>query len=244
MRFDTQEAYDVRVDWGADGMVAIGPGADCVVICDILSFSTCVVAAVERGAEVYPVAWKDQRAELRAQELGAYLAGSRATSRFSLSPLTMAGLEQGDRIVLPSPNGATLSTMTGLTPAITACLRNATAAARVAQTMGRRVAVIAAGERWEGTDRLRFALEDWLGAGAIVAALGGKKSPEALAAEATFLAMKAGLSGVLHNAASGRELIDRQSAGDVAYAAALDASGVVPVLQGGCYVPAALERPR
>ena len=117
---------------------------------------------------------------------------------------------------------------------IAGCLRNATAVARAAASAGARVAVIPCGERWPDGS-LRPALEDWLGVGAVVAALDGAKSPEAAAAERLFATAGTGLKEVVRSCASGRELIDRGFAQDVDLATEFDCSAVVPVLKNGEY---------
>ena len=92
------------------------------------------------------------------------------------------------RLVLPSPNGSAIAAAApGVT--VAASLRNASA---VAEWLSERfrgdvepVSVIAAGERWPDGS-LRPALEDLLGAGAVLSALvartGVSESPEAAAA--------------------------------------------------------------
>ena len=77
--------------------------------------------------------------------------------------------------------------------------------------------------------------EDWLGAGAVVAALDGAKSPEAIAAERLFATAGAGLKELVRSCASGREIIDRGFAADVDLATEFDCSDVVPVLGNGEY---------
>ncbi|MGO4885253.1 MAG: 2-phosphosulfolactate phosphatase [Bryobacteraceae bacterium] len=67
----------------------------------------------------------------------------------------------------------------------TACLRNCRAVAAHAHTHGSRIAVIPAGEQW-GDDSLRPAIEDLIGAGAVLAHLPGRPSPEAETAIAAF----------------------------------------------------------
>ena len=78
-----------------------------------------------------------------------------------------------------------LTLKTGQTPTFTGCLRNYQAVAAAAQKLGPKIAVIPTGEIW-ADGRLRPALEDWLGAGAIISQLSGKVSPEARAALAVF----------------------------------------------------------
>jgi len=84
----------------------------------------------------------------------------------------------------------------------------------------------------------RPGLEDWLGAGAIVAALvehGLTASVEALAAKATFLASSQQLFDVLTDCVSGRELVTRGFEEDITLAAQLDIdrASVVEHIAGG-----------
>ena len=53
-----QAAYPVRFEWGPTGADAIADGAACAVVVDVLSFTTTVTVAVERGIAVHPFAWK------------------------------------------------------------------------------------------------------------------------------------------------------------------------------------------
>lgn len=149
------------------------------------------------------------------------------------------------RLVLPSPNGSTIAAALrdgGSTVAI-GCLRNAHAVARWLAGMleeGCSVAVIAAGERWGHDDSLRPALEDLLGAGAILARLvemghAERMSPEARVAGEMFEAGVAHLGDRLHHCVGGRELAGIGFGADVDVAAALDASTVVPVLVDGAF---------
>ena len=96
--------------------------------------------------------------------------------------------------------------------------------------------MIAAGERWPGDGSLRPAVEDVAGAGAIIAQLPGTRSVEAQAAVAVFEAARGDLPGFLRRAGSGRELIERGFAEDLALAAELNADACAPRLMAdGAY---------
>lgn len=231
-----QADYDVKLEWGPDGLKALKPYSDVIVIVDVLSFSTCVSVATAQGAIVFPFAWKDERAASFAREINAELAGKRdSAARLSLSPNSLRQLKSGERVVLPSPNGSQLSTETGDLPTIAASFWNAQSAALRAAELGRRITIIAAGERWQHSDTLRPALEDHLGAGAIASYLSGRKSPEAEAAETLFRSRKDSLREALRNCASGRELIAKGYTDDVDTSAEFNVTKVVPTLRHGYY---------
>jgi 2-phosphosulfolactate phosphatase len=141
----------------------------------------------------------------------------------------MLQVEPGLRLVLPSPNGSTLSLAAAPAPVLAGCLRNARAVAEVARRFGSRIAVIPAGERWRADGSLRPSYEDWLGAGAIINYLPGTQSPEAHSALAAF-SLEGEIGKSLAECASGKELIERGFAEDVRLAAQLNVSEGVPVL--------------
>lgn len=229
-----QQGFDVRCEWGLSGIAALAPASDVVVVVDVLSFTTCVEVATANGAVVLPYRFKDDTASDFAVRSDALLASSRDGRGYSLSPASLVGIPAGTRLVLPSPNGATISLAAPGTRTIAGCLRNATAVARAAARSGTRIAVVPCGERWPDGS-LRPSLEDWLGAGAVVAALDGAKSPEALAAERMFTAAGGEAKDLLRSCASAREIIDRGYAADVELAVDFDCSDVVPVLENGQY---------
>ncbi len=229
-----RRAFQLRFDWGPQGLACLAPASDAVVIVDVLSFSTAVVVAVARGAAVLPYRWADDTAAGYAGSMNALLAGPRREGGYSLSPGSLMSLPNGSRIVLPSPNGATLSLAAGALPTFAGCLRNARAAARAAQSCGPRIAVIACGEQWPN-GALRPALEDHIGAGAILACLDGARSPEAAAAIAVFESVRAHLPETLESSVSGRELIGRGFEDDVGLASELDSDNVAPRLRDRAY---------
>lgn len=135
-------------------------------------------------------------------------------------------------------------------------LRNASAVARAVTTLQERngsrtsVAVIAAGEA-DGAGMLRFAVEDQLGAGAIIAALTDlgidHTAPDAAVAAEGFRALRRALRHLIGASGSARELADGVAATDrmlssgvtpttTARAAEVDALDVVPVLREGAFV--------
>ncbi|MQW74587.1 2-phosphosulfolactate phosphatase [Nocardioides sp. dk4132] len=248
-----QGSFGLRMDWGPVG--ARAARADVSVVVDVLSFSTSVCIAVERGMRVYPYRWKDAEAAEFARENAAVLAVGRleATKEGgipapSLSPAGLLECEVVPRLVLPSPNGSTIAEALRETGAevVAGCLRNAGAVAEwlaPALERGLSVAVIAAGERWSSDDSLRPALEDHLGAGAILWSLarlghGDLMSPEAAAAVDLFAAAQDDLGERMARCVGGRELASKGFAADVSAAAALSVSDIVPVLAGGSFGPA------
>ena len=157
MYFD-QANFDLRCEWGQQGIKHLATTSDVVIIVDVLSFSTCVEIATSRGATVFPYRWRDHTAREFAQTIDAELAEKRGTSRYSLSPESLLQINNGTRLVLPSPNGATLSLATGTTLTLAGCLRNCRAVALAAQHYGRSITIVPAGERWpDGSLRCLFA---------------------------------------------------------------------------------------
>lgn len=248
-----QAAYGVRLEWGPTGAAEVT--ADVAVVVDVLSFTTTLSVAVEKGIEVFPFRWRDARATEHAVRHGATLAVGRFEARalrdsrhVSLSPAGLLEADGLERLVLPSPNGSTIAF--GLADSgarvVGASLRNADAVARwvADQLVGdlaraSSVVVVAAGERWPD-DTLRPAVEDLWGAGAVLAGLveAGVTglSPEARTAVAAWEAVRDGVGEQLAACASGRELVERGFADDVAVSGRVAVSDVVPVLVGDRFV--------
>lgn len=97
-------------------------------------------------------------------------------------------------------------------------------------TLGRKIAIIAAGERWPN-NTLRVAYEDLVGAGAIIYEINATKSVESNFA---LLAFKNSLENNfkdLINCATSIELSQYGYAGDVEIALQYNVSNVAPILQ-------------
>ncbi|KRA25611.1 phosphosulfolactate phosphohydrolase [Microbacterium sp. Root61] len=205
-----QSRYQVRLEWGTEGLARLAP-ADVVVVVDVLRFSTTVTDAAARGESV-PL---DESAHAVSIN-GAVVAAQAAAS--------------GAVVMLGS-------------------LRNASAVAEAIlaeqQRRGERtsVAVIACGERADRADStaLRFAVEDQLGAGAVIDALAVRgidhSSPEAAVACEGFRGLRAAVRHLLTASGSGQELIERNLRPDVLAAAEVDATDAVPVLRDGVFCP-------
>ncbi len=244
----------LRCEQGPVGGRAAAAGADAVVVVDVLSFTTTVSVAVDRGIAVHPYPWPagggaDDGAAAYARRHDAVLAVRRRDARpgdVTLSPAGMRAADGVARVVLPSPNGATLAhdLGRGAPVLLAASLRNATAVARwLAARLddGATVAVVAAGERWPDGS-LRPAVEDLWGAGAVLGTLlrltGADASPEVRAAVAAHAAVAGHEAAALAACVTGRELAAGGWHEDVRIAAEADASDAVPVLRAGAFVDA------
>jgi 2-phosphosulfolactate phosphatase len=233
-----QIGFDVRCEWGERGLAALSQSCHVVIVVDVLSFSTAVEIAVARGASVIPYPCHDGSAAEYAQSMGAVLASRRGTSKaFTLSPASLLSIPSNTRLVLPSPNGSSLSLGSKARLTLSGCLRNAAAVAAAAAEMSEPIAVIPAGERWEDGS-LRPAWEDLVGAGAIIHSLPGRRSPEAQLAMDAFSTAESNLPELLLASVSGKELAERGFIRDVQIAGETNVSRTVPILRDGAYVAA------
>ncbi|WP_233620690.1 2-phosphosulfolactate phosphatase [Amycolatopsis sp. WAC 01416] len=233
---------DIRLEWGTEGVGALGADCAVLVIVDVLSFCTTTDLVLGNDGRVLPVRWRDQRGAEAAKARGAILAGEK---QWTLRPSSVTEIPSGTLLALPSPNGATLCDAAATTGAVVlaGCLRNAAAVAERAAELadGAPIGVIPAGERWgigihtEATTfgPLRPCVEDQLGAGAIVAALDGYGRLSAEARLAAIAAKSIDIAEALTECSSGRELAAAGHANDVTLAAKLDTSSRVPLLRNG-----------
>ena len=240
MKYFQQLPYSVRLEWGPTAIRHLGPEVDCIVVIDIMSFSTCVNMAVERGGIIYPYPWRDETAQRYAQERGAELASGkrRFAEGWSLSPQSMLRVTEGLKLVLPSPNGSMCTFLArdlGKT-VYCASLRNLSATASACRHY-ERVLVVPCGERWADDNSLRPSFEDYLAAGGLVSALGrANASPEALAAALAYDGLGTARGQALAACGSGVELTGRGFAGDVALCLEENVSRVACRLDGDRFV--------
>lgn len=239
----TQHPYRCRLDWGRRGTHMAAERGDILVIVDTLSFSTATVTALHHGGIIYPYALHEDDPALFAHRIGAKVAVNRqevpALGRFSLSPATFEQIEPGTRVVLVSPNGATCSRYALQVPYLfVGSLVNAQATARAISSLLEQhelnVTIIACGERWQTPSEdgnLRIAIEDYLGAGAILSYLSHEKSPEAEVCTGAFIHAQDRLGTLLWDCGSGRELRAKGFADDVRAAAQLNIYDTVPFMK-------------
>ncbi|MFC5433678.1 2-phosphosulfolactate phosphatase [Microbacterium suwonense] len=210
-----QSYYQVRVEWGVEGLARLAP-ADVVVVVDVLRFSSTMANIVAGGGS-------------------AELADAR----------------------IWSANGAEVAAAAAETGAVVLVggIRNAAATARAVMTLQEHraartaVSVIAAGER-SPAGALRYAVEDQLGAGAVIAALTDlgidHSAPDGAVAAESFRALRRALRHLIAASGSGRELVDGVAStarmadlgirpATTAEAGELDAVDAVPVLRDGVF---------
>jgi 2-phosphosulfolactate phosphatase len=238
----------IFLDWSLDGLRWALKQGHIVVIDDTLRFSTTVVTAIQGGFTIYPVSNHDQGIEF-ADSIGASFAAKEVRGKYSLSPWTFlrrqaAGTKE---VVLYSPNGAACAELVGADDiALIGCLLNAeavgTAATRLAKKTGRDVTLIAAGEQrdLESGERVMyerrpawriFAIEDYLGCGAILSFMSLHKSAEAAGCELMFNACKGIVKELMLDSFSGQYLVSHRLKKDVEHASRLNLYDAVPVIR-------------
>jgi len=213
-------------------------------VVDVLRASSAIVTLLERGVPaVIPAASVEEARELR-ERLPDYLhCGERDSLPppgfdYGISPTEFAALEpKGRRAILTTSNGTRLLNHLAAAPAVlVGALLNREAAAKamlaLAAERGRDATVVCAA----APDGTSIALEDALGAGAIVEAalrLDASLRPTdaALFARDAFLARRRDLRDALASARHGAELIAAGFSADVDYCARLDVSSVGPLLR-------------
>ncbi|MDL5487569.1 2-phosphosulfolactate phosphatase [Microbacterium wangruii] len=183
--------------------------ADVTVVVDVLRFSTAVADRVAAGEQV------------TADDAAA--TGSR-----NGAPLAASLAGTGTTVLLGSLRNAS-------------AVADAVLAEQVRRGTRTSVVVLAAGER-ESADAgapVRFAVEDQLGAGAVIDALVQRgldhSSPEAAAACEAFRGLRAAARHLLSASGSGQELGEHGRGDEVRAAAEIDAVDAVPVLRQGVF---------
>ncbi|PLR47506.1 hypothetical protein CYR40_07830 [Chimaeribacter arupi] len=242
MTWFSQQGFEVRLEWGLPAVEYLAGEVDCVVIVDVMSFSTCVSLAVDNGARIYPYPWKDASAREYGLKIGVNTAGvdRRFSGKgYSLSPASIRSISAGESLILPSPNGSAISFRArdkGIA-VFSGCFRNLVATAEACGHY-KRILLIPCGERWPDGS-LRPSVEDYVAAGGIITALGREQtSPEAQAAAMAYQHYRKQGPALLQACASAAELRQRGFEEDVALCLELDAGKHACRLHGDFYTAA------
>ena len=231
-----------HIEWGRRGGRLAAERGDIVVVVDTLSFSTATAMAVDRGAQIYPCTNRQETRNLAIRHDAHFAVGRSEVPRkgkYSLSPITFKDVSPNTRIVLYSLNGASCCESAHRSSHILlGSLINARAVAETVQQLsldtGKGITVLACGEQVADPthdDDIRHAIEDLLGAGAVVAHLSCAKSAESLVFEGAFKHHKRNLESLLWDSESGLELRERGFGDDVKFAARLNLISSTPVLR-------------
>ena len=213
-----QANYQVRLDWGMPGLERLAP-AHVVVVVQTLGLSARAIGAAEQGG---------------ADEVVPADADADAADRVAL-----AAAERGAHVVVGGIRNAAAVAAHVLAVQHDRADRTSIAVVAVGQP-----AVVTGGSTTAGENDsdLRFAVEDLLGAGAVIAALGDlgidHASPDAAVAAEGFRALRGAVRHLLTASGTGRLLADAGERDTVLAAAERDAASVVPVLREGAYATA------
>jgi 2-phosphosulfolactate phosphatase len=235
------------LDWGVPGVRRAVARNDIIVIVDVLSFSSSVITALHYECRIFPFP-ESKDSEKYASELNAEATVGRRDvprkGRFSLSPLTYLNAKPDTRIVLTSLNGGTCCEIAQDAPYLfVGALLNASAVAasisKIVEKSNMGIAIIACGEKdpdGHTGGELRTAVEDYLGAGAILSYLDLNKSVEARVCEGAFLQSQDKIDQILWDCTSGKELREIGFGEDVRYCFQLDLYECVPMFKNGYFV--------
>ncbi|HWI31413.1 MAG TPA: 2-phosphosulfolactate phosphatase [Microbacterium sp.] len=203
-----QQTYQVRLEWGIDGLARVAP-ADIVIVVDVLRFATTVTDAVEAGHAV------------------ALDAGAHAVS-IDGAAIAVAAAESGAVVLLGCLRNAAAVAAAVYAEQERRGQRTSVAIIACGELVG---AGPGAPLRFAIEDQLGVgAIVDALTEMGI-----DHTAPEAAVACESFRGLRQALRHLLTASGSGRELAAMGRAHEVARAAALDASRAVPVLRDGAF---------
>jgi 2-phosphosulfolactate phosphatase len=232
--------------------IALGPGSipaaaalgRAVVVVDVLRFSSTVVTALSNGFTIYPCTSADEAKRIE-RETGAEISGKTGEGRYTLSPLDYVNPKLPGEVILISPNGARCATSAaGDATVLVGCFLNARAVARALEelfpsTTG--IVLVAAGEVAEDREydagSRRFAIEDYLGCGAILSTTHLPLSPDAELCKRSFDYSVRDYADLIQRSRSGKWLTARGLEADIVHCVQRDLYGLVPLVRDGSIAP-------
>ena len=234
----------VHIAWGPQAVASASKEGKAIAIVDVLRFSSTVVTAIANGFEIYPCESPTKARQLEART-GAVVSGKFGTAKFSLSPLNCLNPKETTEVILVSPNGAACSTAADPEYSVfIGSFLNARATARAltnSTNATNGVILVAAGEvaedQFDDLQTRRFALEDYLGCGAILSQMRMPMTPEAEICKRAFEYSLQDYVQLIRECDSGKYLVERNQEADIVHCVQRDLYGVVPIARGGKVIP-------
>ncbi len=233
-------------DWGVFGVQQAVRRGDIIIVVDVLSFSTSVAIAVKNSAFIFPAKSDEDAMNLKDQfrtEISVKRNEVPSKGKFSLSPATYYEIEPETKITLLSPNGATCTrqidnSRSVFCGALVNCSTVAEAAFNEAVKQNNNITVVACGERLKGSDdiyKIRMAVEDYLGAGAILSKIPLPKTAESIVCENAYGKLANHVPDLIWKCESGVELRAMNFGNDIHIATNLNSIPVAPIYKNGFY---------
>jgi 2-phosphosulfolactate phosphatase len=244
----------IDLKWGPSGTKKAVTKNNIIVIVDVLRFSSATTVAVYKGVIIIP-SYSKRLSKVLAKRFNAEISGSSREPtkwKYSLSPLSYLNAKKNTKVVLFSPNGAKCSAIAGHAKhAFVGSFLNATIignyVSRISRKINEDVTVVSAGET-ELTKLLKrlpveesfvnkenkeyFALEDFLGSGAIISATNLDRTTNARHAELSYLKYRNNLLETLKSCVGARYLINSGREHEVDFCLQLDKYNCVPKISG------------
>jgi 2-phosphosulfolactate phosphatase len=201
---------------------------DVSIMVDVLRASTTITVALDKFQQVIPVV-DHQEAIQVASKLGAIIAGERRGATLDgfhagNSPIEIQNFE-GETLVLTTSNGTRIMENMD-SKVLVGCFTNAKAVAHAAQQIAKNhIEIVMAGV--EG----RFAIEDFLGAGAIISHLQNQEVDEFAQSAALAVENISKAEQAILNSRSSRRLNQLGFEEDVKFCLKRDTSNNVPIFK-------------
>ena len=178
-------------------------------------------------------------------QTGAVVSGKSGVAKYSLSPLDYLNPKETAEVILVAPNGGACSIAAFPEyPVFIGSFLNARAAARAltnSTNAANGIVLVAAGEvvedQFDDLQTRRFALEDYLGCGAILNQIRMPLTAEAEICKRAFDNSLQDYVQLIRECESGKYLVERNQEADIVHCVQRDLYGIVPIAQDGKILP-------